>query len=285
MEVSVDPEITQKNGPELFRELLRLLPTLEPDDYCKHGMWQNELMRLDVQILAAHRTEAGAPDPPPLESVKLPETPAPPLGMAGWSQPLQMVSPAHWGGQPIRPKMPVQAAPMPPSAISASSSTADAAGQLQHVAQFINKWGFDRMQAGGLLARLSPARRVYVMAHFQEAGAAGGGAVTQRLEAYIRQCEATNAWVAADAAAPQVKAAPKVVAPPSASALLAAGVKRPFEQTDSIQCKAPPMVAPAASSVSKAAQPAVASSVSKASAAAGGQQQWAPPQSKAAPSK
>eukprot|EP00449_Zooxanthella_nutricula_P031629 CAMPEP_0198491076 /NCGR_PEP_ID=MMETSP1462-20131121/2554_1 /TAXON_ID=1333877 /ORGANISM="Brandtodinium nutriculum, Strain RCC3387" /LENGTH=75 /DNA_ID=CAMNT_0044219663 /DNA_START=120 /DNA_END=343 /DNA_ORIENTATION=+ len=75
MEDNIAEEIKGKTGPELFRELLRQLPLVNAEDYCKNGVWQNELMKLDIQILAAHRLEAGAPDPPPLSEVRMPELP------------------------------------------------------------------------------------------------------------------------------------------------------------------------------------------------------------------
>lgn len=72
----------QKKGIELFRELKRIYETVDFDDYyhkdnwgSKVGVWRDDLMRLDLQLLEAHRFEAGAPDPPPLEEVEVPEMP------------------------------------------------------------------------------------------------------------------------------------------------------------------------------------------------------------------
>lgn len=72
---AVREDIKGKKGPELFKELLRHFPLASPDDYYKHGVWQDDLLRLDVQVIAAHRLEAGAPDPLPLSEVKMPELP------------------------------------------------------------------------------------------------------------------------------------------------------------------------------------------------------------------
>lgn len=77
-EEEIKEMIKCKIGPELFREIIRQYPLVNLDDYYKHGIWQNDLMRLDVQILNAHRLEAGAPDLPPLAEIKLPEIPDPP---------------------------------------------------------------------------------------------------------------------------------------------------------------------------------------------------------------
>lgn len=64
--------VKDKSGAELFKELFRLLPSLSFEDYFKNGIWQNDLMRLDIEVIDAHRREAGAPDPPPMEEVKFP---------------------------------------------------------------------------------------------------------------------------------------------------------------------------------------------------------------------
>ena len=65
----------RKSDAELFKELYRLYPLAEVEDYFKGGQWQCELMKMDIQAFFAHRAEAGAPDPPPLEELKLPSLP------------------------------------------------------------------------------------------------------------------------------------------------------------------------------------------------------------------
>eukprot|EP00434_Breviolum_minutum_P011821 symbB.v1.2.010430.t1/scaffold655.1/size176010/17 len=67
--------VKDKSGAELFKELYRLLPSLSFEDYFKNGIWQNDLMRLDIEVIDAHRREAGAPDPPPMEEVDFPPLP------------------------------------------------------------------------------------------------------------------------------------------------------------------------------------------------------------------
>lgn len=69
--------VKDKSGPELFKELYRQLPLSEFQDYYKNGIWQNDLMRLDIEVIDAHRKEAGAPDVPPLEELEFPELPPP----------------------------------------------------------------------------------------------------------------------------------------------------------------------------------------------------------------
>eukprot|EP00930_Biecheleria_cincta_P054023 TRINITY_DN3989_c0_g2_i1.p1 TRINITY_DN3989_c0_g2~~TRINITY_DN3989_c0_g2_i1.p1 ORF type:complete len:329 (+),score=95.19 TRINITY_DN3989_c0_g2_i1:110-1096(+) len=69
--------VKDKSGPELFKELYRQLPLVEYQDYYKNGVWQNDLMRLDIEVIDAHRKEAGAPDVAPLEELEFPELPPP----------------------------------------------------------------------------------------------------------------------------------------------------------------------------------------------------------------
>jgi len=89
----IKESIKGKGGVELFRELLRHLPTIVVEDYYKNGVWQNELMRLDIEIVACHRIGAGASDPKPLEEVPMPKVPNPPKALlSGLVRPLGMLN-------------------------------------------------------------------------------------------------------------------------------------------------------------------------------------------------
>lgn len=79
-DLSYDDLVEKKKGKDLFMQLLRVLPTAEPLDYYKNGLWKDEILRLDCRILYGHRQEAGAPEPPPLEEVVMPPMPE---GMPG----------------------------------------------------------------------------------------------------------------------------------------------------------------------------------------------------------
>merc|ERR1719433_1074409 len=70
-----EEDFLEKTGAELFRELLRVYEVAELDDYFKAGKWRDETMKCDLLLLHAHRKEAGAPDPIPLEEVVMPELP------------------------------------------------------------------------------------------------------------------------------------------------------------------------------------------------------------------
>jgi len=74
----VKEAIKEKSGVDLFRELLRRCSTVVLEDYYKNGVWLEDLLRLDIEILHAHRVEAGAPEMPPAESLKVPDIPVAP---------------------------------------------------------------------------------------------------------------------------------------------------------------------------------------------------------------
>mmetsp|Transcript_56908 Transcript_56908/g.127908 ORF Transcript_56908/g.127908 Transcript_56908/m.127908 type:complete len:431 (-) Transcript_56908:119-1411(-) len=58
-----------KSGLLVFKELQRFFPTADPEDYIAGGAWNDELLKLDLQLFEAHRREAGADDPLDLEAV------------------------------------------------------------------------------------------------------------------------------------------------------------------------------------------------------------------------
>jgi len=234
MEFTIAEEVKDKSGPELFHELLRQLPLVGLEDYCKNGVWQNDLMRLDVQIIAAARMEAGAPDLPPLSSVRMPELPAAPRPLqpmlGSWST-VQRPPSSSWLVRPgpgLGPLGPLPGALWPmgtvPGAMVSSfgglQRTADASAGLRQVSLFVAKWGLDPARTSGLLAKLSPVRRNFVMTTFKDVpgvaaaatairppGSAAQPSSTARLEEYIKTCEAGGAWAAAERAAAEENAA------------------------------------------------------------------------------
>ena len=60
-------------GEEMFRRVLQLYALANPHDYFKNGRWQLDVMEVDLALLEAHRKEASAPEPTPLEDVILPD--------------------------------------------------------------------------------------------------------------------------------------------------------------------------------------------------------------------
>jgi len=248
---------SQPDGKELFRELLSLFPGAALEDYYKNGVWQIETMEIDKELIEAHRKEAGAPEPTPLEEVVMPEIPTRPATAAPGSlalrpgiKPLVMPTsslsqPAPAGTQRIAPlakpglitslalKKPLikpsapKAAPGATGVVSSAASAATTSGtagaasaELRQIALFIQRWKLPATQTKLLLARVSPVRRKWVMANYKGSGP---------LEQYIQQCERTNAWAAVgNGTAASATAAKPAAAKPAAAKPAAVGIKRPL---------------------------------------------------------
>lgn len=235
-DTTIKEEIKGKQGPELFRELLRQLPMVFLEDYYKNGVWQNDLMRLDIQILAAHKMEAGAPDPPPLSEVQMPEVPqsatmllnpstmlrtaggaltAPtiphPGGVGSLAAPT--ISLQGLAGTVVRPPGMATAlipglaatgptgvglvAPSRPGALTATAGFSGAASDLRQIALFVSKWRLDAARTAPLLMKLTSPRRHFVMQTFKDPSCVNGAAVpVEKLEEYIAQCQRGPAWAA-----------------------------------------------------------------------------------------
>lgn len=189
-----------KTDQELYRELLRLYPTAELEDYLRFGVWKNDLMRTDLQLFAVHRREAGAPDPLPLGQVQVPPIPKslqalPGMTLTGGgaSRPSLLLGATSLGLGGIRLPNPMAAQPSAGSASSsAASSTITPLAELRVIALFVAKWKMDPTRTKVMLARLTPQRRRHVMSNFKSA--AVGLETTTELEAYIAECEKTNSW-------------------------------------------------------------------------------------------
>lgn len=245
---AIKADIKGKKGPDLFRELLRHYPLSFVDDYYKHGIWQDDLMRLDIQILAAHRLEAGAPDPLPLSEIKMPDIPPSKLltpmmtGPLGSTRP-PLASPLQPAGALTVPSVGLGTIPATSSSlatvgIAASPASAGAVTaavtDLRQIALFVSKWQLDPVRTNTLLAKLAPARRLFVMQNFQDTVGTNGAAPTSKLEEYIAECEQNNSWGSATSVAP----APTTVT--AAAAASFANLKRGIEQLQAAAAAAGP---------------------------------------------
>lgn len=245
--------VKDKSGAELFKELYRLLPSLSFEDYFKNGVWQNDLMRLDIEVIDAHRREAGAPDPPAMEDVEFPPLPGnsqatslggliralvpgttsgivvPPGGspvaaMARAAAGMQAAALVD-GAEAIAPAEVKASAPMVPGPSAtpmAKTATPPVAPPLDMkvIALFVSKWKLDPSRAKTALEKLTPSRRRFVMQNFKHIPVNGssGSSSSDKLEEYIGQCEQTGSWDTAAEATP--------------SNAEAGGVKRPLEQSE-----------------------------------------------------
>ncbi|CAJ1359705.1 unnamed protein product [Effrenium voratum] len=228
-------------GAELFKEMYRLLPTLSFEDYFKNGVWQNDMMRLDIEVIDAHRREAGAPDPPAMEEVDFPPLPGnsqasslgglmralvpggTPVVVPPGGSPVAALARAATGMQdpslmgeataPAEAKAP--GFPAVPLAAAVPKMAAPAPLDMKVIALFVSKWKLDPSKAKAALEKLMPSRRRFVMQNFKHVPM--NGSSSEKLQEYIAQCEQTGCWDAATEAA----------AVPDAG-----GVKRPLEGSD-----------------------------------------------------
>eukprot|EP00933_Yihiella_yeosuensis_P004041 TRINITY_DN10780_c0_g1_i1.p1 TRINITY_DN10780_c0_g1~~TRINITY_DN10780_c0_g1_i1.p1 ORF type:complete len:355 (+),score=61.09 TRINITY_DN10780_c0_g1_i1:60-1124(+) len=165
-------ERLKKSGQELFKELYRIYSVAEVEDYWKHGVWKDELMRTDIVLIEAHRREAGAEEPPPLSEVVLPEMPK------------VAASTARFVAGVARP------------AVTGTPAVASGAvAELRLVALFVAKWKLDPNRTKAALSKLIPVRRRYTIANFKTEET--GEAATTALEEYIEECDTNNTWPAA----------------------------------------------------------------------------------------
>jgi len=215
-------EVLSKSGAELFKELYRIYAVAEPADYFKNGVWKDDIMKMDIGLVEAHRKESGAPDAPELKDVEMPELPT----GAGVAKAVPGVSP---GIAAVRPAVaPVAGA----AAVPAGGQTAAAASiaELRLIALFVAKWKLDPTKAKTLLAKLNPTRRRYVIQNFKTTVA--GPSALAALETYMSTCEKSGAWdkgVPVPATAP-AGAAPRPLTVPArpAGPAVVPGVKRPI---------------------------------------------------------
>eukprot|EP00747_Dinoflagellata_sp_TGD_P166047 gnl/TRDRNA2_/TRDRNA2_188254_c0_seq1.p1 gnl/TRDRNA2_/TRDRNA2_188254_c0~~gnl/TRDRNA2_/TRDRNA2_188254_c0_seq1.p1 ORF type:complete len:299 (+),score=61.65 gnl/TRDRNA2_/TRDRNA2_188254_c0_seq1:63-899(+) len=124
--------LKDKGGLDLFKELMRLMPTNHPEDYYKNGVWNDEMMRLDCELISAHRGEAGAPEPIPLEDVPHVTLPAHTgfPAFPGAAQPMVpsgIIKPMATSAGPIRPYG--SGSIMPGGSASTSAATVSAVPQ------------------------------------------------------------------------------------------------------------------------------------------------------------
>lgn len=255
-----DEEVTilEKTGKELFRELLRFYPVADVEDYYKPvpgqgSPWKDDDMKMDLQLLWAHRKEAGAPDPIALEEVPEPELPqafsaAPAMAALTLSRPL-MAAPqpgvpqagmvaslqhlralaaqrqALAAGGLVRPVSPMAPRPLMAGALRplipgqamppGAAAASSPVTELRLIALFVAKWKLDATRTKMMLAKMTPPRRRFVIQNFKTTAA--GPAAMLALEAYIAQCERTG-WAGA-ATAGYASTAPRPLATPGSMAL------------------------------------------------------------------
>lgn len=217
-----------KSGPELFKELLRVYPVADLDDYWRAGLWKNDLMKTDLVLIESHRREAGAPDPIPLEEVQMPDLPivAKLPGMFGFS---------------ANGVVPPKAA----SAVGAVTAAGGPVAELRLIALFVAKWKMDPTKTKLLLAKMTPARRRYVIQNFKTP-ATGTLDPSTALDHFIAQCEKSGDWDKAPVVVTPKPLVPGAVAPAKRPSIITPGILDPSKRPRVAATVAPPAGAPAA---------------------------------------
>lgn len=166
-------EALRKTGPDLFKELYRVYPVADPEDYFRNGQWRNDLMKSDLTLLEAHRRDAGAPDPPDMDTIKFPQ------------MPMQAAAPALGG---LKLAAGQQGATGATGAVGAASEVAN----IRLIALFVAKWKLDPATSKECLSKLTIARRRYVIQKFKATST--GMEATEELKTFIAECEKDGAW-------------------------------------------------------------------------------------------
>eukprot|EP00929_Paragymnodinium_shiwhaense_P015458 TRINITY_DN123551_c0_g1_i1.p1 TRINITY_DN123551_c0_g1~~TRINITY_DN123551_c0_g1_i1.p1 ORF type:complete len:330 (-),score=73.14 TRINITY_DN123551_c0_g1_i1:390-1379(-) len=164
-----DEEVLAKSGSELFQEFKRVYAEADIDDYYKNGLWKDDLLKLDYKLMVAHRSEAGAPEPPALKDIV---------------KPLQL---------PCRERL-----ERVPSAHNSSG-----AQDLKELATFVGQFKLDAARSRALMYAQPVPKRRYVYANFSCLET--GEEAFRKLEAYIQEQE-LMAWAAMPV--PEVPPAP-----------------------------------------------------------------------------
>lgn len=182
--VDANDENSLSNG-DLFRELKRLLPLAQHESYYADGAWKRKHLLFDIEIIKAHRKEAGAPEPLPVKDIpelvqmKLPPSSSrPPLGSTSRTHQSGAMRPPP-DGRPNMGNASSRFTPKPPAAPPPR--------KIEEIKEFVNRWRMDPMRAMEILSRLRPDVRRSVMERFRPSGENVGP--TLQLEQYIKDRE------------------------------------------------------------------------------------------------
>jgi len=167
--MGMDERSDAEADAEPFRELLRLFPLANIEDYFQNNKWRLDKIRIDTLLIDAHRKESGAPEPPPIEEVELPPLPG-------------KVRPAI--GSVARP--PAKPVVVPPASRAVVNQ---AAAELKQISAFISKWKLDATKSKQILARLPPPKRRFVLSNFEGPGSPGSPEMGAAFEKYVRECD------------------------------------------------------------------------------------------------
>lgn len=195
-------EALTKTGGDLFKELFRIYPVADPEDYFKNGQWKNDVMKADLRLIESHRRECGAPDVKDLDEIKCPDLPQQQAafsagGQPAWVQPTWAQQQLGLGGLVVKPAGLVPSGSVtgivPGAAVAGTASVVE----IRLIALFVAKWKLDPATSKQILAKLTPTRRRYVIQNFKATKT--GVEASSELEEYVAQCELDASWDAAAA--------------------------------------------------------------------------------------
>lgn len=219
--------VLQKKGPELFKELIRLYPLAEIEDYYKGGQWNSELIKMDIQVFFAHREEAGAPEPPPIEEVKTGTLPA------GISMPTPV---------------PTNGFTQFPAAAGLQAQQGMMTGaELQLIVNFANKHKLDLVRTKTMLSSLPAPQRFAVIGGFapKEAKEGEENDIHKQLAAFIAEKKTvTPLGLTVTASTVTPKVATPVTAQTAKALPVANGANTPAATAATAPAAVPGVVAP-----------------------------------------
>jgi len=182
-------EALQKSGAELFKELYRIYPTADAEDYCKQGVWNNDLMKKDLRLLEAHRREAGAPDVPDLEDLKFPSLPAsatppptPQMLVSAGMKALANVASAK------------DANVVPVSAGTSLLTGISAVDNVKIIALFGAKHKLNPAMCKTIFSKLDAEQRKHVIMNFKPSNGTNGLETVKELITFIQTCAKEKNW-------------------------------------------------------------------------------------------
>eukprot|EP00930_Biecheleria_cincta_P068701 TRINITY_DN5644_c0_g1_i1.p1 TRINITY_DN5644_c0_g1~~TRINITY_DN5644_c0_g1_i1.p1 ORF type:complete len:276 (+),score=62.30 TRINITY_DN5644_c0_g1_i1:68-829(+) len=178
--------VLEKSGPELFKELYRLYPLSEVEDYFRNGSWNDAMMSAHYKLIFDHREMAGSPDPPPLSELTFPDLPAASVRLPTTGQVGALTVPKIQEGPAQMGQLMAAALKM---AQGGGSQGIAAVAELKSIITFVTKHKLDFAKTGSLIMGMPQNVRKVVMLEFAPKE---GTDTVQELTAFIEEKKAAT---------------------------------------------------------------------------------------------
>lgn len=211
--------VLEKKGRELYKELYRLYPLSEVEDYFSNGRWNDAVMSAHYKLIFEHREMAGSPDPPPLSELTFPDLPAgaPSLPTTGQGQ-LALAVPKIGGGPTQMAQIMAAALKMAQGGVGGAAggqaNPMTAVAELKNIVTFVTKHKLDFAKTSALIMGLPQNARNVVMTEFAPKD---GTATFQELTTFVEEKKATTATTPAQPEPAGIKRPAAVAALPGPS--------------------------------------------------------------------